>query len=169
MAPLIPLHRQLQYLFIALLLACFAIAQSGRADNTPNKREIPINIKKPLQCAGGDVILQGNLVVAFKNVPDLEVVPASLKLEGFRGTAVSGGRKLEVNPKDVDFLPFLKVDTGIGEGKFGVELKVNGPGLPGGSPLRFRVRLSPIVYKFRDKKVTKIIPDDAPVVRCINP
>jgi len=157
-------------LFIALLLACFAIlATAGQAENHPNKREIPINIKKPLQCAGGDVILQGNLVVTFKNVPDLEVVPGSLKLEGFRGTAASGSRKLEVNPKDVDFLPFLNVDTRIGEGKFGIEFKVTGPGLPGGSPLRFRVRLSPIVYKFRDRKVTKIIPDDTPVVRCINP
>ena len=31
MNPLIQLNRQLQYLLIALLLACFAIAQSARA------------------------------------------------------------------------------------------------------------------------------------------
>jgi hypothetical protein len=156
--------------FALFAIACFALSPTANANQPhhPNKRMIPINIKKPLQCAGGDVILQGDLVVTFKNVPDLEVVPGSLKLEGFRGTAASGGRKLEVNPKDLDFLPFLNVDTRMGEGKFGIEFKVTGPGLPGGSPLRFRVRLSPIVYKFRDRKVTKIIPDDTPIVRCIN-
>ena len=169
-----PLHRQLHYLFIALLLACFVITENGAMaqqarEKQPNQWVIPININKPLQCAGGGVTLHGNLVVTFTNVPEFEVVTRPpLKLEGFRGTAVSGNRKLDVNPKDLDFLRFFNVDTGRGEGKFGVEFKVTGPGLPGGSPLRFRVTLSPIVYKFRDGKVTKVIPDDTPVVRCIN-
>ncbi len=206
MTPLLQSNRKLPYLFIALLLACFAIAQSARAvtpepdrgdpngntaeeetavlelstgaedaatgqqatENQPNKRVIRFNVRRPLQCAGGNVTVGGELLVTFRNVPDLEVVPASLKLEGFRGTAASGARKLEVKQQDVKFSPFIKVDTGLGEGKFGIEFKVTGPGLPGGTPLRFRVTLSPIVYKFRDGKVTKIIPDDTPVVRCSN-
>jgi hypothetical protein len=113
------------------------------------------------------VILQGDLVVTFKNVPDLGVVAHTLKLEGFRGTAVSGGRKLEANPKDLKFLRFVNVNS-QGEGKFGIEFIVTGLGLPGGSPLRFRVTYSPNLYKFKDGKVTHLIPDNTPIVRCIH-
>ena len=174
MTPLIQFRRRLHYLFIALLLACFVITENGAMGQQPREKQpnqwvIPINIKKPLQCAGGEVTLHANLVVTFMNVPEFEVVTRPpLKLEGFRGTAVSGARKLEVKQQDVKFLPFFNVDTGLREGKFGIEFKVSGPGLPGGAPLRFRVTLSPIAYKFRDGKVTKIIPDDTPVVRCSN-
>src|SRR5215475_10541119 len=138
MTPLIQFRRRLQYLFIALLLACFVITENGAMGQQPREKQpnqwvIPVNITKPLQCAGGNVTLHANLVVTFTNVPDLEVVTRPpLKLEGFRGTAVSGARKLAVNPKDLDFLPFINVNTGTGEGKFGVEFKVTGPGLPGG-------------------------------------
>jgi hypothetical protein len=212
MNPLLQLNRQLQHLFIALLLACFAIAQSARAvtrepdggDPNGNTAEgenavldlstdtesgamgqstpkrigdniwvIPINFTKPLQCAGGDVIVNAKLVVTFRNVPELGVVTRDLKLQDFRGTATSGGRKLQANPKDpkdLKFLPYFKVNTqnGKGEGKFGIEFKVTGPGLPGGSPLRFRVIYNSNHYKFKDEKVTHLIPDDTPTVRCIN-
>jgi hypothetical protein len=189
MTLLIQLNRQRHYLFIALLLACFAFAQSGRAvtpdldastgaasagtaqqanENHPNKREIRFNVQRGLQCAGGNVTVRGKLVVGFKNVPDFGVVTAFVRLEEFSGTAASGDRKLRVIPKDVDFSRFVNVNTGIGEGKFGIELKINGPGLPGGAPLRLKLTLSPIVYKFQDGKVTRIIPDDMPILSCLH-
>src|ERR1700748_1387829 len=42
-------------------------AAMGQAANTPNQRVINFNIKKPLECAGGDVILSGNVLVTFKH------------------------------------------------------------------------------------------------------
>jgi hypothetical protein len=203
MNPLVQLSRQVQHLFIALLLAGFAVAQSaqavapepneddvignvaeenaavaelgsdtveaamGQAANTPNKRVISINIKKPLQCAGGDVILRGNLMVTFKHTSLGVVQPTSLKFEGFTATAVSGNRKLVT--KDLRGGGGLSVhhENGHGEGKFGIEFKVTGLGLPGGSPLRIRVIYSPNVYIFEEGEVKKLIPDARPTVRCI--
>lgn len=205
MNPFIQLNRQLHYLFVALLLACFAIAQSARAvtpepdggdpngntaeeenavldlssdaesgamgQSTPkpighNKWVIPIDFTKPLQCAGGNVVVHADLVVTFKNVPLGVVIEPPLKLEGFRGTATAGARKLEA--KDLKTLHFVNVEkrNGQGHGKFGFEFKVTGPGLPGGSPLHFTVRYSPNIYKFQDEKVTHIILDDTPFVSC---
>ena len=140
----------------------------AQADNdpTPNKREIRINIKKPLQCAGGDVILRGNLVVTFKLQSRGVVTPTSLKLEGFTGVAASGNRKLV--EKD---LRSTRIDVdainGQGSGKFNLEFNVTGPGLPGGSPLRFVVRYSSNKYIFEEGKVKKLTLDDTPAVRCI--
>jgi hypothetical protein len=206
MTLLIQLNRQLHYLFIAVLLACFAIAQTARAvtpgsdggdasgnaaeeeqavlnlcidtenaamgqqanENNPNKRVIPINIRKPLQCAGGDVILHGDLVVTFEHVPGEGVLHKSVKLEGFRGNAVAGGRTLVADKtKFIHTGRDVKLENGLGVGKFGgIEFEVAGPGLPGGAPLRFMVKLGPILYEFRDGKVTKIVPDDTPIVKC---
>jgi hypothetical protein len=206
MNPLIQLNRQLQHLFIALLFACFAIAQSAQAvspepnegdlignmaeeddsvaelgtatenaaaaQSTPrqighNKWVIPIDFTKPLQCAGGNVIVHANLVVTFKNVPDLGVVRHELKLEGFRGTATNGSRKLEPNPKDLRFLPYVKVDPTNGGPAFGFEFIVTGPGFQKGvAPLRFNVKYNPNRYKFKDGKVTHLIADGTPLVRC---
>ena len=192
MTPLIQLNRHLQYLFIALLLGCFAITHGARAvtpepdgidsntsaenaaigqanENDPNKRVIPFNIRKPLQCAGGDVILQGNLVVTFEGVPGGEVVHKSVELGGFRGTAVAGGRTLLADKtKFIHTGREVKLENGLGVGKFGgIEFEVTGPGLPAGSsPLRFMVKLGPILYEFRNGKVTKIVPDNTPIVKC---
>lgn len=137
-------------------------------ENNPNKRVIPINIKQALQCAGGNVILHGDLVITFEHAPGLGVVHKSVALDGFRGTALAGGRTLVAdNLKFIHTGRQVKIENGLGVGKFGgVEFQVTGPGLPGGSPLRFTVKLGPILYEFRDGKVTKIAPDDMPIVKC---
>jgi hypothetical protein len=156
-------------LFIAALLACFAFAQSAQALTPepaqqigPNKWVIPINITHPLVCAGGNVTLTGKLVVTFKAISNIQnrgkVFPEELKLEDFFGRAESGGRTLEA--KDLKF--FGKFGESISRpGTFGfsVEFNVTGPGLPGGSPLRFHVQYSPIHYKFKDGEVTDVTPD----------
>jgi hypothetical protein len=93
------------------------------------------------------------------------VVPHSVKLEGFRGIAKSGNRKLEATkPRFVE--PDFQLDEDTKEGKFSVQFHVTGPGLPGGSPLRIRVKYNPNVYKYADGKVTKLTPDPVPIVRC---
>jgi hypothetical protein len=133
----------------------------------PNKWVIPIDFTKPLQCAGGNVIVHANLVVTFKNVPDVGVVRHELKLEGFSGTATNGSRKLEANPKDLEFLPYVKVDSKNGGPAFGFKFIVTGPGFQNGvAPLSFNVIYNGNRYKFRDGKVTHLIADDTPLVRC---
>ena len=143
-------------------------AAMGQAANTPNKRVINFNIKKPLQCAGGDVILRGNVLVTFKHTSPGTVQPTSLKFEGFTGTAKSGNRKLVA--KDLRGAGDFKVKhvDGHGKGKFSFEFKVTGPGLPGGSPLRIRVLYQINEYIFEEGEVKKLTPDDRPVVRCQN-
>jgi hypothetical protein len=130
-----------------------------------NKWVIPIDFTKPLQCAGGNVIVHANLVVTFKNVPDVGVVRHELKLEGFTGTATNGSRKLEA--KDLEFLPYVKVDSKNGGPAFGFKFIVTGPGFQNGvAPLSFNVIYNGNRYKFRDGKVTHLIADDTPLVRC---
>jgi hypothetical protein len=132
-----------------------------------NKWVIPIDFTKPLQCAGGNVIVHANLVVTFKNVPDVGVVRHELKLVGFSGTATNGSRKLEANPKDLEFLPYVKVDSKNGGPAFGFKFIVTGPGFQNGvAPLSFNVIYNGNRYKFRDGKVTHLIADDTPLVRC---
>ena len=59
------LHRQLQYLFIALLLACFAIPAMGERDKTPNHKEFPLNSILQVPCAGEKVNIRGELKLKF--------------------------------------------------------------------------------------------------------
>jgi len=132
-----------------------------------NKWVIPIDFTKQLHCAGGNVIVHANLVVTFKNVPDVGVVRHELKLEGFTGTATNGSRKLEANPKDLKFLPYVKVDSKNGGPAFGFKFIVTGPGFQQGvAPLSFNVIYNANRYKFKDGKVTHLIADDTPLVRC---
>ena len=154
-------------------------AATGQAANTPNKRVINFNIKKSLQCAGGDVILRGNVVVTFKHTSVGVVQPASLKLEGFTGTAKIGNRKLVA--KNLKFTRPVSIEklNGHGEGGFSFQFHVTGPRIGAGSPLRILVRYpcgeaiglgkpcpSPNRYIFEDGKVTKVIPAK-PKVDCI--
>jgi len=118
------------------------------------------------------VIVHANLVVTFKNVPEAGrfpggVVRHELKLEGFTGTATNGSRKLEANPKDLKFLPYVKVDSKNGGPAFGFKFIVTGPGFQQGvAPLSFNVIYNANRYKFKDGKVTHLIADDTPLVRC---
>ena len=142
-----------------------AAGQSAPRQIGHNKWVIPIDFTKPLQCAGGNVIVHANLVVTFKNVPDVGVVRHELKLEGFTGTATNGSRKLEA--KDLKFLPYVKVDSKNGGPSFGFTFIVTGPGFQQGvAPLSFNVIYNANRYKFKDGKVTHLIADDTPLVRC---
>lgn len=200
MNPLIQLTRQLQYLFVALLLACFAIAQSARAvtpepdggdananmaqeDNaipdlstgtengakgqpTPkelgrNKWMIPIDFTQPLQCAGGNVSVHAELVLAFVHVPGSAVSLDSVKLEGFRGTAVAGNRRLEHKKTPTFTFGGIKIGhdkNGQGRGDIGgIKFEVTGPGLPAAEkPLLFKVEYVPLSWEFKDGKVTSL-------------
>ena|SRR5882757_6545848 len=147
-----------------------AAGQSAPRQIGHNKWVIPIDFTKPLQCAGGNVIVHANLVVTFKNVPEAGrfpggVVRHELKLEGFTGTATNGSRKLEA--KDLKFLPYVKVDSTNGGPSFGFTFIVTGPGFQQGvAPLSFNVIYNANRYKFKDGKVTHLNADNTPVVRC---
>ena len=68
MNPLIQLNRQLQYLFIALLLACFAIPAMGERDETPNHREFflhTITRQVPSPCGSETVDIRGMVKLKF--------------------------------------------------------------------------------------------------------
>ena len=146
-----------------------AVGQSIPRQIGHNKWVIPIDFTKALQCAGGNVVVHVDVVVTFKNVPDVGVVRHELKLEGFRGTATNGSRKLEADPKDLKFLPYVKVDSKNGGPAFGFEFIVTGPGFQQGvEPLRFNVKYNPNRYKFKDGKVTHLNADDTPLIRCRN-
>jgi len=144
---------------------------------------INFNIKKPLECAGGDVVLTGNVVVTFKHT-DLGVVqPSSLKIEGFKGIAKAGNRKLVA--KNLHFtrgVSSIEKVNGHKEGEFSFEFHVTGPGLPGGAPLNILFRYgcghdfrppakrtpcpNPNRYEYEDGKVTKMMAAK-PKVECI--
>jgi hypothetical protein len=158
-------------------------AAVGQAAETGNRQVIPFHFEKNLQCAGGKVTLDGKVVVTFKHTSLGVVQPHSLKLEGFRGTAKSGNRKLVA--KKLRFTRAVSIEenvTGHKEGQFSFEFKVTGPGLPvAREPLIILVRYGcgedfrprdlrtpcsrPNRYIFEEGKVTKMIPDK-PRVEC---
>ena len=71
------------------------------------------------------------------------------------------------NPKDLKFLPYVKVDSKNGGPAFGFMFIVTGPGFQQGvTPLSFNVIYNANRYKFRDGKVTHLNADNTPVVRC---
>jgi hypothetical protein len=65
MNPSIQPNRQLQYLFIALLLACFAIPAMGQRDKTPNHKEIILNKVRQVLFTDEDVDIRGQLKLKF--------------------------------------------------------------------------------------------------------
>lgn len=94
MNPLIQLNRQLQYLFIALLLACFAIPAMGERDETPNHREFFLHtitgqVSPP--CGSEAVDIRGMVTLKF----------------GFKKVDLPGGRTERF---------FQPVDTDLAKG-----------------------------------------------------
>ena len=139
-------------------------AAMGQAANTPNKREIQIKITKPLQCAGGNVILSGKVVVTFRHPEVGLVLPHSVKLTGFKGTAVAGNRALQA--KNFKWKWFDRGDhQKEKERSFNFEFLVTGPGIGAAPPLRFLVRYTN-TYEWEKGNVTKFFPDNSPTVRC---
>jgi hypothetical protein len=174
MNPLIQLNRQPQYWFIALLLTCFAIAQTGQAaDNTPNHREIVI---KPLgiplgfiPCAAEKVALSGKVKISFHRREDRGglVFPVDIKLVGFSGIGETTGRKYVAGR--VENPGGMKADdlNGLGVGTFKLRFLVTGnPNPPSqgdpnpGNVVSFKL-LYTVSYKFSNNKVTffKATPD----------
>jgi hypothetical protein len=194
MTPLVQLNRKLTYLFIALLLASFAIAQSARAvtpeldvssgeanaatgqqanEAEPNRRAFRFNFRDMRQCASGNVTMGGELVVTFQNefrTPTLfRMKPKFIAVTAFSGTVQTGNRTLRVESVDIkDVVASLPFPV-FGTGEFKIEMIVTGPALPGGLPLRFRLLFAPNGYRFNRVQVTDFNPDRTPKVDCINP
>jgi hypothetical protein len=144
-------------------------AAMGQADDNPNKRVIPIIIeKKNLQCAGGKVILKGDVIVTFKAVilNGVRVVQpiGRLKMERFSGFAVNNGIKRKLAAKNLKPLGGFTIEGN--KGFFNFRFEVTGPKIGAGSPLLFVVKYRPNVYTFENGEVTEMFPDKKPNVQC---
>jgi hypothetical protein len=172
MNPLIQLHRQIQYLFIALLLACFAIPAMGERDKTPNRKEIIINRVRQVPCAGEEADLCGELHVKFgvkESLGERLLSPVEVKLaKGFSGACPDNGdclvgfgkttRRKYVRER-IGIPGGVKTEkvNGLGVGTFKLRLLVkanpNPPGqgdpCPGCRPVRFGL-LYTVTYKFNN-------------------
>jgi hypothetical protein len=195
MTPLIQLHRQLQYLFIALLLGYFGIPAMGAQDNTPNHREIIINSIPQVLCANEKVDLRGILKLDFgvREFGGVRAVrPVDIKLQkGFSGTCPSAEetclvgigkttRRRYVASKRLD-MAGKGVEThelnGLGVGTFKLRFLITGnPNPPPqgdpnpGNEVRFKL-LYTVSYRFSNNKVTffKATPDICcPLSRCFD-
>jgi hypothetical protein len=184
MNPLIQLNRLLQYLFIAVLLACFAIPAMGERDKTPNHKEIIINSIRQVLCASEQVDLRGELKLKFE---DREIFgirqfgPVDIKLEkGFSGACPSTEETCLVGIGKTTrrrYVASKRIETrglethelnGLGVGTFKLRFLVTGnPNPPPqgdpnpGNIVRFKL-LYTVSYKFNDNhKVTffKATPD----------
>jgi hypothetical protein len=174
---LIQPKRQLQYLFIALLLACFAIPAMGEQDKTPNHKEIIINSIPQVLCAGEKVDLRGQLKLAFGVREFLgvrAVGPVDIKLQkGFSGTCPSTEetclvgigkttRRRYVASKRLEIPGGVETHelNGLGVGTFKLRFLITGnPNPPPqgdpnpGNEVRFKL-LYTVSYKFSNNKVT---------------
>jgi hypothetical protein len=175
MNSLIQPNRQLRYLFITLLLACFAIAQSAQAEEKPEvitKEERPnhwlirIGPDKPLQrllqCATGQVKLESAIDVTFNETPNSSWArPVDIKVRWFKGSAPGN---TPTNPRTLraEGLKWgdvtVPLDGNDRAGRFAIVFKVTGPGLPGGKPLEITFR-QPLYYTLtpNHRKVTHIV------------
>jgi len=186
MNPLLQLNRQLQYMFIAVLLACFAIPAMGERDKTPNHKEIIINSIPQVLCAGEKVDLRGVLTLKFgvKEFFGQRLFgPVDIKLEkGFFGGAcpsteetclvgigkTTGRRYVASKRLEIPGGVETKKLNGLGVGTFKLRFLVTGnPNPPPqgdpnpGNIVRFKL-LYTVSYKFNDNnKVTffKATPD----------
>jgi hypothetical protein len=181
---LIQLQRQLQYSFIALLLACFALPAMGAQDSTPNHREIILNSIPQVLCAGEKVDLRGQLKLAF-GVREFfgvrSVRPVDIKLQkGFSGACPSTEqtclvgigkttRRRYVASKRLEIPGGVETEelNGLGFGRFKLRFLVTGKPNPPpqGDPnptneVRFKL-LYTVSYRFSNNKVTffKATPD----------
>ena len=146
-------------------------AAMGQAAANPNKRVLQIkDFEKSLVCAGGKVKLSFKVMVTFTHPRIGVVVRHSIKFLGFKGTAVAGGRELEATEKDLRFLhlPPKSINEDKKEGRFAFQFKVTGPGIGASPPFQFMVKSQDNFYKWKEGKVTNVIWDKTPIVRCSN-
>jgi len=144
-------------------------AAMGQAAENPNKRVLQIkDFEKSLQCAGGKVKLSFKVMVTFTQPRIGVVVRHSIKFLEFKGTAVAGRGKLEATEEDLKFehLPSESINEDKKEGQFAFQFKVTGPGIGASSRFQFRVRYHDNFYKWREGKVTNVIWDKTPIVKC---
>ena len=108
MTPLIQLNRQLQYLFVALLVACFGIAQSAQA-GPDNEVTLQIDKSTPvLDCTPEKVRLGGRVLLRFgvKRHNGEEVVfPEHIQLLDVRGRGLSTDRLYEPGANETILRP----------------------------------------------------------------
>jgi hypothetical protein len=195
MNPLIQLHRQLQYLFIALLLACFAMPAMGERDETPNHKKIILNSIRNVQCAGENVDIRGELKLKFGMGQFLGVRqfgPVDRDLQkGFSGNCPNSGeclvgigkttkRRYMANKRIAVTAVETKKLNGLGVGTCTIRLFVTGNPNPRGEgdpcpgcTVRFSLQYT-LSYKFNENdkvtffKCAKHRPDDPcpPDIRC---
>lgn len=198
MRPPIQLNRKLQYLFIALLLACFAIAQSARAVTPEQDQGDPNGNMAQEETADLDVSSdQGNTAPPSPNRRTFRFNFRDMR-QCAGGDVTMGGELVitfqnvfrttfaVMKPKFVAVTAFsgtvqsgnrtLRVESreikdaaaAFDSGTFKIEMIVTGPALPGGRPLRFRIVFAPNNYRFNGPQVTEFMPDRTPSVQCIN-
>jgi hypothetical protein len=177
MNPLIQPNRQLQYLFVALLLAGFAMPAMGQRDKTPNHKEILLNKaenggRRQVLCTDEDVDIRGLLKLKFgmkdfSGTDRREFGPVDRDLEiGWSGKCPNSGeclvgfgkttrRQYVANTKLG--MPCIKTKNvnGLKVGTCAVSLFVTAKSYPAnpGNEVRFKLVYT-ISYKFDDNKVT---------------
>jgi hypothetical protein len=175
MDPLIQLNRQLQYSFIAVLLACLATPAMAQRDNTPNHKEIILTSITSVPCAGENVDIRGEVKLKFGHgdfFGTRQFGPVNRDLaKGFSGNCPNSGecqigigqttrRKFMANTR----IGITEVNTedlnGLGVGTCKLFLVVTGvPNPPPqadaapGREVHFKL-LYTVSYKFHNNKVT---------------
>jgi len=187
MHPSIQLNKQLQYLFIALLLASFAMPAMGEQDKTPNHKKIILNSIRQVPCAGENVDIRGELKLKFgmgQFFGQRQFGPVDRDLQkGFSGNCPNSGeclvgigkttkRRYMANKKIAVTAIETKSLSGLGgAGTCTIKLFVTGnPNPPGegdpcpGCTVRFSLHYT-LSYKFNENdKVTFF--KATPVIRC---
>jgi len=192
LALLIQLNRQPQYLFIALLLACFAIPAMGERDKSPNHKEFNLNTIPQVRCSGEKVDIrgEGKLKFGFKEIGDQrffmpvdgdlakgigqKICPNSGQCEV--GVGLSTRRKYMANTRIGIKDPENLVEDGSGTGSCKVYLIVTSvPNRPPqgdvapGTQVKFRLFYT-VTYKWdSDHRVTffKATPAPPSTIECI--
>ena len=181
-------NRQLQYLFVALLLAGFAMPAMGQKDKTPNHKEILLNKtdngRRQVLCTDEDVDIRGLVKLKF-GMKDFfgtgrrEFGPVDRDLAtGWSGACPKSGECLvgfgkTTNRKYMAHttlgMPCIKTKNvnGVGLGICTVSLFVTAKPYPAspGSEVHFKLVYT-ISYKFDDNKVTSfdVSPDFGKIV-----
>src|SRR5262249_45668787 len=130
--PLIQLNRHLHYLFVALLFASFAIAQSVQAEpdedspnvaesdamataaNHPNQRMILFDYTTdPIICSFNEQVeLHGTIRISFKKSGN-KVRPATVSLGNFEGVGLTTKREYVADTVTLEILNLSRVSPGF--------------------------------------------------------
>jgi len=180
MSSLIQLNR-VRYLFIAFLLACFAIAQSATAQRQdPNRRTIVINLTtQALQCTPERVRVGGVVQLRFDVNRAFEVVPVQVELQNVRGSGTDTDRSyVPENPNNLRVLDLeVTRPQRLGHGTFRFRFKMIGRPNPLGTAdpnpeqifsffVEYRIAYDFIVAGNGRGEVTELSVQRGPLVSC---